>query len=359
MTIRCVIAGCGMVADEYARTLSRSRTIDLIACTDIDRDRAHAFAQRHAIPNVATLDRLDADLVIVLAPPAHHVAVTSAAVQAGIPAYIEKPLAVSARDAKTLLALAHRNGVPVGAAPDTFLAPPAQAAAKAIAAGLIGEPVAATAALLSAGPERWHPNPEPIYDLGPLLDMGPYYLTTLIHLLGPITDVDGASATGRPTRTNTSGVTFTVEGPTHLDALLRTRARVPVTLTTSFDIQATTRPHLEIYGTEGTLVLPDPNFHTGAVQIRRRDDGTWRTLQQPASPFDVVGRGMGVLDLAEALRTGRPVQATGEFALHILQVMETVREAAASGVRCAVPPLAAQASVGGRHSHEGSGQTAG
>lgn len=304
MTIRCAIAGCGMVADEYARTLSRSHTVDLVACTDIDRDRARAFAQRHAISDVATLDHLDADLVIVLAPPAHHVAVASAAVLAGIPVYIEKPLAVSARDAEALLALARRNGVLVGAAPDTFLAPPAMAAATAIAAGLIGEPVAATAALLSAGPERWHPNPEPIYDLGPLLDMGPYYLTTLIYLLGPLTGVDGASSTRRPTRTNASGVTFTVEGPTHLDALLRTRARVPVTLTTSFDIQATTRPHLEIYGTEGTLVLPDPNFHTGVVRIRRRDDHTWRTLPQPASPFDVVGRGMGVLDLAEALRGG-------------------------------------------------------
>ncbi|MEU6408278.1 hypothetical protein [Microbispora sp. NPDC046933] len=169
-----------------------------------------------------------------------------------------------------------------------------------------------SAALPSPGPERWHPHPEPIYDLGPLLDMGPYYLTTLIHLLGPVTSVRGASAVTRPLRTKVSGDTFTSTTPTHVDALLQTADGASVTVTTSFDAQGTTR-HLEIYGTDGTLVLPDPNFHHGIVRLRHRGETTWDSLAPALPRVDVVGRGMGLLDLADALKDRARAQATGDL----------------------------------------------
>ncbi|WP_310738408.1 Gfo/Idh/MocA family oxidoreductase [Microbispora sp. H10949] len=331
MSIRCAIVGCGLVAMEYAQTLSASSLVDLVSCSDIDIERARAFAIRHAIRAVATVDELDAELVVVLTPPAQHIEVASTAIRAGMSVYIEKPLALSSSDAAALLALAADHGALVGAAPDTFLAPPVQSAAEALTAGLIGEPVAAAAALLSPGPERWHPHPEPIYDLGPLLDMGPYYLTALIHLLGPVASVRGASTVTRPLRTKVSGDTFTSTVPTHVDALLQTCGEVPITVTTSFDVQGTTRPHLEIYGTGGTLVLPDPNFHQGVVRLRCRSETTWNFLAPAFPRVDVVGRGMGLLDLADALNNGGPAQATGDLALHVLQVIEAIARAAATG----------------------------
>ncbi|MCT9934939.1 Gfo/Idh/MocA family oxidoreductase [Planotetraspora sp. A-T 1434] len=343
MSIRCAIVGCGLVAEEYARTLKASSLVDLVSCSDIEAERAQAFAARHAIGEVASVDELDTELVVVLTPPALHVEVASAAIRAGMSVYIEKPLALSSSDAASLLALAADHGVLVGAAPDTFLAPPVQSAAQALATGLIGEPVAATAALLSPGPERWHPHPEPIYDLGPLLDMGPYYLTALIHLLNPITSVRGATTAIRPLRTKASGDTFTATAPTHVDALLQTADGVSVTVTTSFDVQGTTRPHLEVYGTEGTLVLPDPNFHHGVVRLRRRGEVTWDFLAPALSRFDVIGRGMGVLDLAGTLCGGGRGQATGDLALHVLQVIEAIGWAAATGTCQAVPNAAVTA----------------
>ncbi|WP_433496795.1 Gfo/Idh/MocA family protein [Sphaerimonospora sp. CA-214678] len=336
MSIRCAIVGCGLIADEYAHTLNASSLVDLVSCSDLDIDRARAFAARHTIPNVESFEHLDADLVVVLTPPSEHVGVASAAMRSGMSVYVEKPLAVSSSEAEALLGLATRHGVLIGAAPDTLLAPPIQSAAQALAAGLIGEPVAATAALLSPGPERWHPRPESIYGLGPLLDMGPYYLTALIHLLGPVVSVRGATTLRRPLRTKVSGDTFTATAPTHVEALLETAAGVALTLTTSFDIQGTTRPHLEIYGTDGTLLLPDPNFHHGVVRLRRRGEATWDTIP-PAPSRSVVGRGMGVLDLAEALRTNGRGKATANLALHVLHVIETIEQAAATGTSQAVP----------------------
>ncbi|MFI0424552.1 Gfo/Idh/MocA family protein [Spongiactinospora sp. 9N601] len=335
--LRCAIAGCGMVADEYASTLRPSTLVELVACTDIDLDRARAFADRHGISYVAPFQQLDADVILVLTPPEHHAHVASSAISAGMSVYVEKPLAGSVAEAESLLAMAERSGVLVGAAPDTFLAPPTHTAAVALTSGLIGEPIAGTGALLSPGPERWHPNPQPIYDLGPLLDMGPYYLSVLTALLGPIGKVRGATCRSRSCRTRPSGEVFTTASPTHVEALLETTTGVSITLTTSFDVQATTRPHLEIYGTEGTLVLLDPNFHEGVVRVRRRDETNWRVLPQEAAEFEVIGRGMGVLDLADAMLSRRPSKASGESALHVLRVTEAIRQAAESNAALTVP----------------------
>ncbi|WP_329243000.1 Gfo/Idh/MocA family oxidoreductase [Actinoallomurus sp. NBC_01490] len=335
--VQCAIVGCGMIADEYAHILRQSPAVQLLACSDLDDQRAHAFAERHDIPHAAPLDDLLSDdrieLLVVLTPPETHRNVAAAAVTAGACTYVEKPLALTGDNAAELLALAEQHGCQVGAAPDTFLAPPTQTAAAAVEAGLIGEPLAASAALLTSGPERWHPAPEGLYapGMGPLADMGPYYLAQLIHLLGPIQRVDGVTATTRPRRVVRSGPRkghiFQAQALTHVDAVLRTTGGVTITFTTSSDVHASTRPHLEIYGSEGTLLLPDPNFHHGAVRLRNRSQNTWHDLPQADSRWP-VGRGMGVLDLANAMRTGRPHAATGDLALHTCRVTDAIRHAA-------------------------------
>lgn len=339
--VRCAIVGCGMIADEYARTLAQSPLVEVVACSDLDEDRADAFAKRHGIPHAAPYDTLLSDvsvgrveLLVILTPPDTHHRVAEGGITAGACLYVEKPLALTGDDAADLLALAEQHHVMVGAAPDTFLAPPAQTAAAAIAAGDIGEPLAASASLLNPGPERWHPAPEALYapGMGPLIDMGPYYLAQLVHLLAPIDRVHGVTAATRPHRVlgtgPRAGHVFRAQTYTHVDALLRTITGVPITFTASNDVHATVRPHLEIYGSEGTLLLPDPNFHHGTVRLRRRADTHWRTLPATSSAQHPVGRGMGVLDLAAAMRTGNPYAATGHQALHLCRVTDAIRQAA-------------------------------
>lgn len=345
--VRCAIVGCGMIADEYAHTLGQSPVVDIVTCSDLDDQRARAFAERHGIPNSVSFDDLlrdgQAEVLVVLTPPETHRHVAAAGVTAGVCVYVEKPLAVTGDDAADLLALVERQKVLIGAAPDTFLAPPARTAAASITAGQIGEPLAASSSLLTSGPERWHPAPENLYapGMGPLVDMGHYYLAQLVHLLGPIDRVDGATVMTRPHRVLRSGPRagqiFQAQAPTHVDALLRTVGGAAITITTSSDVHATTRPHLEIYGSEGTLVLSDPNFHHGTVRLRLRGKTEWNELPSLAAD-EPVGRGMGVLDLAVALRTGEPHAATGHQALHLCRVTDAIHQAAETSTMVRVTP---------------------
>jgi predicted dehydrogenase len=331
--LRCGIIGCGQVAHQYAATLATASLVQLTACADLDADRAEAFAAQYRIP-LATraeniLNRDVIDLAVVLTQPDSHVTLARQAVVAGIPVYVEKPLGLDPTETAQLLDEADRARVLVGAAPDTFLAPPAQTARAALDAGDIGTVVAAEAALLSPGPEAWHTAPEVFYQpgLGPLGDMAPYYLATLAYLLGPITHVHAAATTSRNPRTiltgARAGATFRTHAPTHTSALLTTATGVPVTVAASFDIAATSRPHLEIYGTDGTLVLPDPNFHDGPVRLRRRGQREWTELTQN-EPTQPPGRGMGVLDLASAVLGHTTQQATGHLAHNVVEVIHAI-----------------------------------
>jgi len=344
--VRCALVGCGVVATQYADTLGASPLTELVACVDLDLARAKAFGHAHGIAPARSLDALltdgAVDLAVVLTPPDAHVAVARQAVTAGVAVYVEKPIGLDVGEVLALLELADRSGVTVGAAPDTFIAPPAEAARAALRAGLIGEPVGATALMLSTGPEGWHPTPEPFYGplAGPLLDMGPYYLALLTDLLGPVTSVDGATAVTRPVRTigapPRAGETFVARSATHVTAALRIAGAdgggtVAVTLTTSFDVPATTCPHVEIYGTEGTLVLPDPNFHGGPVRIWRTAEPRWRELDQEVADRGPVGRGIGALNTAAAMRGAEPHRTTGWKALHVLETMLAIDAAARGG----------------------------
>lgn len=352
--VRIGLIGCGRVADEYATTIRTSPMAAVIACTDQLPGAAEAFAERHHIPSALAADLLVdpdlVDLVVILTPPDTHAHLALAAVTAGVSGvYVEKPLAVRSTEAAMLVHAAVEKGTLLGAAPDTVLSAPVRTAWSAIISGAIGQPLAATASYLSSGPERWHPNPEGFHasGIGPLVDMGPYYLSVLVYLVGPIAAVHGAAAITRPIRTILSGPragqTFAAHAPTHVAAVMETETGVPITLTASFDAPSTRGSHLEIHGSDATLVLPDPNFHTGVVLIRRRAGRAWNPLP-PANPaVPAVGRGMGVLELAAAL-TGDTQEriCTGESGLHVARIIDTI-----TGAAQMVPPtsVASLASV--------------
>lgn len=337
--LRCAIIGCGQVAAEYLATLRRAHDLVVTRCADIDPDTARNFAARHDIPRSDTPGRVltdgGLDIAVILTPPHTHLAIARDALDAGAHTYVEKPLGPAPADTAALLEHAHQRGLLVGAAPDTVLAPPTCAAQHALESGVIGTPLAGDAALLAPGPETWHEAPHRFYaqEAGPLGDMGPYYLATLIYLLGPIAHIEAATTSTRAWRTIRTGPhngeSFPTHAPTHVAAFLRTRRQALITLTTSFDIAATTRPHLEIYGTDGTLVLPDPNFHHGPVRYRRRGDPTWHELNQH-HPLRPTGRGIGVIDLAETIRAGAPHCPSGHRAHHIVEIIHTIAAASDS-----------------------------
>ncbi|MCO6452815.1 MAG: Gfo/Idh/MocA family oxidoreductase [Caldilineales bacterium] len=336
------LIGCGNISGIYFKVLSELAGVEIVACADMDRARADAAAQKYKIPASQTMPDLlaspDIDIVLNLTPPAAHAEVALAALAMGKSVYNEKPLAIEFADAQRILAEAAANGLRVGCAPDTFLGAGLQTCRRLIDDGVIGRPVAATAFMLSHGPERWHPDPEFFYKpgAGPLFDMGPYYLTALISLLGPVANVTGSAAISFAQREIGSGAKqgqkIEVETPTHVTGLLDFASGATATMITSFDVWASTLPRLEIYGSEGTLLLPDPNFYDGPVRLRLRAESDWREM--PLLPgYTENSRGLGVADMARAIREGRPHRASGEMALHVLEIMHAILESAQIGRR--------------------------
>jgi predicted dehydrogenase len=345
------VIGCGNISSIYLKNLTSFAHLRVLACADLDLARAKAQAAAYGVPRACTPDQLLADdaieLVVNLTIPAAHAAVAAACIDAGKSVYNEKPLAVARPDGERLLAAARVRGVRVGAAPDTFLGAGLQTCRALIDAGAIGEPVAATAFMLGHGPEGWHPNPQFFYaeGAGPLFDMGPYYLTTLIALLGPVARVSGAARISFPTRTISSqpfaGETIQVAVPTHVAATLE-MVRGPIaTLITSFDVWHSQLPRIEVYGSLGTIVVPDPNTFGGPVLLRRAADEAWH--EQPLEHgYGENSRGLGVADMALALREGRPHRASGEMAYHVLDLMHAIYESAESGRHIAPTSQCAQ-----------------
>jgi predicted dehydrogenase len=338
--LRIGVVGAGQISGAYLSTLRRLSNVAVVAVADLDQARARAAAA--AVPGaqpLAAAELLTAggvDLVLNLTIPAAHAEVAHAAIAAGKHVYGEKPLAVTTGQAREVLAAAARAGVRVGCAPDTVLGTGVQTARACLDAGESGVPVAATAFMITPGHERWHPAPEFYYQPGggPLFDMGPYYLTALVTLLGPVRRVAGMTATPRATRTIGSGpragAKIDVAVATHVTGVLEHANGTLSTLLMSFDVWAGKLPHIEIYGTGGSLSVPDPNGFGGAVQIFRAGAGDW-TPAAEAGGYRGAARGYGVSDLASALTTGTAHRANGEVAYHVLDVMETLLTAAGSG----------------------------
>lgn len=333
------VIGCGNISGIYLANCRKLPGLQLIACANRDMERARAQAAVHGI-RAATIDALLADpaieLVINLTVPAVHAEINRAALTAGKHVYTEKPLATRREEGAATLALARERGLRVGSAPDTFLGSGLQTCRKLIDAGAIGEPVAAVAFMAGHGPEAWHPDPEFFYKsgAGPMFDVGPYYLTALVSLLGPIVRVTGSTRISFPERVVGSGAKrgqkIVVETPTHITGVLDFASGVIATVITSFDIWAANLPRIEIYGSEGSLSVPDPNTFGGPVRLRLAGDKEWREAPLTRG-YAENSRGLGAADMAAAIREGRPHRASGELAFHVLDVMAAFEEAGTSG----------------------------
>jgi predicted dehydrogenase len=337
---RVGIIGCGNISRAYATKLRALHDLDLVACADLDEDRARALAAEFSVPRVLTPDELvghpDVDVVLDLTIPAAHEEVTRSALVAGKHAYSEKPLAFDRAGGTGLVELAAERGVRLGCAPDTFLGAGLQTCRALLDAGAIGTPLAANAFFQGSGPESWHPDPRFFYQrgAGPLFDVGVYYVTALVALLGPVARVTGSARISRPRRPITSqplaGTWIDVEVPTHVAGVLEHEAGPLATLVASFDVPATRFRSIEIYGTEGTLSVPDPNTFGGPVQLRRSGDEDWADV--PLSHANAAqSRGIGLADMIRAERVGRPHRATGQLALHVLEIMERIGMASDTG----------------------------
>jgi predicted dehydrogenase len=356
------VVGTGAIFPAYARGLDWYG-LPVRRVADLDPERARAQAERHGIPAWGGVEDLYADpeidVVVNVTPPAAHFTVTRDALAAGKHVYVEKPLAASSDLARENLEHATAAGRVLGAAPDTFLGAAGQTARAAIDGGVIGTPFAATSFVRSSRVEAWHPNPGFFFEPGggPVLDWGPYHIAALVNLLGPIAEVVGATTVPTPRIAATAPertVDFVdVQVPTTATAIMRTVSGALITALYSFDVWDTTLPHIEVYGTEGTLVVPDPNHHDRPVQVKRRDDTPMDRLPWPEMPWrelpPAIGptrddskrqfRGHGVADLVGSLG-GAPLRVSGQFALHVLEVLEAIERATLADGAQAIPDAA-------------------
>lgn len=339
--VKIGLIGCGNISGIYLKNLTGLfRHTTVVACADLIPERARDKANEFNVPKTCTVEELLADpeieIVLNLTTPQSHAEICLAALEAGKHVYVEKPLAVTVEEGRRILQKAKQKGLLVGCAPDTFLGGGLQTCRKLIDDGWIGTPVAATAFMTCHGHESWHPDPEFYYQVGggPMLDMGPYYLTALVAMLGPVNRVTGLARASFPQRIITSqpkyGKIIEVEVPTHVTGVLEFKTGALATIITSFDVWAARLPYIEIYGSEGTLGVPDPNTFGGPVYIRRKDRNDW--LEVPLTHGYVENsRGIGVADMARALYTGRKHRAGAELAYHILEIMHAVHEASRQG----------------------------
>jgi predicted dehydrogenase len=334
------IVGCGNISDVYAQKLASLPFVELVACADVMPERAKALAEKHGVPKALSPDALLADddvaVVVNLTIPAAHYAVSRQAVEAGKSVFSEKPLALTLDEGLALGRAAEAAGVRVGCAPDTFLGAGLQTCRKLIDDGAIGEPVAASGFMLSPGPEAWHPSPHTFYQrgAGPLFDMGPYYLTALVHLLGPARRVTGSARITHAQRPIGSeplrGQRIDVEVPTHVSAVIDFTSGPVASLTTSFDVQTTRLRNIEIHGSEGTLSVPDPNTFGGPVTLRRRGESQW--TEMPLSHANAAqSRGLGLADMFRGVQAGRPHRASLALSCHVLDLMESIVRASDEG----------------------------
>jgi predicted dehydrogenase len=333
------IVGAGNISGIYLKNASRFPLLEVKAVADLDLERAKSRAAEYGVAKSGSVADLLADpsieIVVNLTVPAAHAEVAFAAIAAGKSVYNEKPLTISLEDGRRLLESARAKGVLVGGAPDTFLGAGLQTCRALIDEGAIGQPVAATAFMLGRGPESWHPDPAFFYQVGagPLFDMGPYYLTALVSLLGPVRRVTGSARASFPERTIGSeplkGTKIKVNVPTHSAAVLDFASGPIATLVTSFDVWARTNT-IEIHGSDASMSLPDPNTFGGPIGIRLPGTTEYQPTPVPEE-FADNSRGLGVNDLAMALRGQTAQRASGELALHVLEIMHAIHEASAQG----------------------------
>jgi predicted dehydrogenase len=352
MSLGVGIVGCGDISQIYLVNAKRFRDIHIVGCADLDSAAAKRQADRHGVVACGVADLLkrdDVDIVLNLTVPEAHAEVSLAALEGGKHVYSEKPLATTVADGARILAAAGARERRVGAAPDTILGAGYQTARRTVDAGRIGRPLSAVASVMSHGMEHWHPSPGFFFrkGAGPVLDMGPYYVSALVSLLGPVSSVQAVAQIGfaeRVVSTPSSklmGERIRVETPTSVQALLEFASGAQATFLASWDVWKHSLPPIELHGEIASLRLPDPNWFGGRVEIAQGRDG-WRAISARGEPFSALNwplskplyanyRGLGLADMARAINENRLHRADGALALHALAVMIGILDAAAQG----------------------------
>ncbi|MCQ2431343.1 MAG: Gfo/Idh/MocA family oxidoreductase [Clostridia bacterium] len=337
------MVGVGCISGIYLENFTNVfRDVKLVAVCDLIRERAENAQKKYNVPKLYdTMEELFADpeidIVLNLTRPYQHYAVSKAALLAGKHVYSEKPLGADLAEGEELVKIAEEKGLFIGGAPDTFMGAGIQSCRRLIDAGVIGTPIGGRMAMVSHGVETWHPDPDFYYQRGggPILDMGPYYITALINLLGGIRKVYGYTYTAYPERLITAephvGEIIKVNTPTHIECFLTLDSGITVSMLTSFDVYGTRQANIEIYGTKGTLYVPDPNNFGGKIIFKNGETG-----QEEEFPmtFDYPenSRCLGLDDMAVAIETGRPGRTTYKQTLHVLETMAGVFESAKTGL---------------------------
>ncbi len=345
------VIGCGQISGIYFETAKRMRDVEIIACADMVPEAVTFRADMYGIPRRYTPEQILADpeieIILNLTNPAAHAEVARQILEAGKSVYGEKPLATTREDARAMLDLAARRGLRVGCAPDTFLGAGIQTCKKLIEDGVIGRPVAAVAYFLSHGPEAAalrEPRPDnptrqsvtrkpPGFyfspGIGPMFDMGPYYLTALAVLIGPYRRVTGSARITWPERP-VGDPQYKVQTPSHIAGVMDHANGAVSTIITSTDVWPTELPRIEIYGETASLSVPDPNFFGGPVRLRKPGANEWTDVPL-AHSYETNSRGLGLADMARAIRLNRPHRASGDLAYHVLDVMHAFHDASAEG----------------------------
>jgi predicted dehydrogenase len=336
------IVGCGNISGIYFKNLKRFPHTEVRACSDLDIGRARKAANEHGIPRACSTDELlampEIDAVLNLTTPQSHVAVNLQALRAGKHVYCEKPFALDTSSGMKVLSLAKKTGKRSGCAPDTVLGGGIQTCRKLIDDGAIGRPIAATAFMMCRGHESWHPDPEFYYKKGggPMLDMGPYYLTCLVTLLGPMKSVSGSAKVSFPERLITSqpknGTRIKVDTPTHIAGTIEFVNGAVATVITSFDIVRSDLPPVQIHGEAGSLSVPDPNTFGGPVRLFQPGAKEWKDIPLTHGHAENF-RGIGLADMLDAEDKKRPSRASGELSLHVLEAMLAFELSSRSGKR--------------------------
>ena len=342
------VVGCGNISKAYLSCLADFPTVRVKAVTDIREKVARKQAEAYEVDYKSMDDLLgdpEIDVVLNLTIPSAHVEVGLQALEAGKHVYSEKPLALDVEEGNKLVKRAEELGLRVGCAPDTFLGAGQQTSRHVVESGQIGDVLSGTIFMLQAGPERWHPNPAFFYQYGggPMMDMGPYYITTLVNLLGPVNAVTGHTKRGFEERVcgagEYKGMRIPVEIPTHYTGVIEFASGAVITATLSFDVQAHQHRPIELYGSEGSLLVPDPNSFGNEISLKKASEDSWESVSY-THHYSSNSRGIGLLEMLESIENGRKARCSGTLALHVLEVMKAFEKSSASGQRelieCAV-----------------------